>query len=90
MSMDADLNTYPVLILPASNCNVLHFTNFLTVHQKNLYQMYIINGVLSDFKSFLWVSQDHALSQPLWIAARYVVTVKSKKECRNCPVIPML
>ena len=27
---------------------VLHFTNFLTVHQKNLDQMYIINGVLSD------------------------------------------
>ena len=29
-------------------CNVLHFTNFLTVHQKNLNQMYIINGILSD------------------------------------------
>ena len=27
---------------------VLHFTNFLTVHQKNLDQIYIINGVLSD------------------------------------------
>ena len=26
----------------------LHFTNFLTVHQKNLDQMYIINGVLCD------------------------------------------
>ena len=27
---------------------VLHFTNFLTVHQKNLDQIYIISGVLSD------------------------------------------
>ena len=27
---------------------VLHFTNFLTVHQKNLNQIYFISGVLSD------------------------------------------
>ena len=27
---------------------VLHFTNFLTVHQKNLDKIYIISGVLSD------------------------------------------
>ena len=27
---------------------VLHFTNVLTVHQKNLNQIFIINGVLSD------------------------------------------
>ena len=27
---------------------VLHFTNALTVHQKNLNQIFIINGVLSD------------------------------------------
>ena len=27
---------------------ILHFTNFLTVHQKNLDQIYIISGVLSD------------------------------------------
>ena len=27
---------------------VLHFTNFLTIHQKNLDQIYIISGVLSD------------------------------------------
>ena len=30
-------------------CNNLHFTNVLTVHQKNWNQMYIINGVLSDW-----------------------------------------
>ena len=29
-------------------CNILHFTKFLTVHQKNLNQIFIINGVLSD------------------------------------------
>ena len=27
---------------------VLHFTNVLTVHQKNLNQIFIFNGVLSD------------------------------------------
>ena len=27
---------------------ILHFTNFLTVHQKNLDQIYFISGVLSD------------------------------------------
>ena len=27
---------------------VLHFTNFLTIHQKNLNQIFIISGVLSD------------------------------------------
>ena len=37
------------------------------------------------FKSFLQVSQDRALSQPLWIAARYIVTVKSKKELWESP-----
>ena len=37
------------------------------------------------FKSFLQVSQDHALSQLLWIAARYIVTVKSKKELWELP-----
>ena len=31
-----------------SLCNILHFTKFLTVHQKNLNQKSIINGVLSD------------------------------------------
>ena len=30
------------------------------------------------------------LSQPLWIAARYVVMVKGKKECGNHPAIPTL
>ena len=30
------------------------------------------------------------LSQPLWIAARYVVTVKGKKRCGNCWAIPPL
>ena len=29
-------------------CNILHFTKFPTVHQKNLNQISIINGVLSD------------------------------------------
>ena len=30
------------------NVRFLHFTNFLTIHQKNLDQIYIISGVLSD------------------------------------------
>ena len=34
-----------ILAIPV---RVLHFTNFLTVHQKNLDQIYIISGVLSD------------------------------------------
>ena len=33
----------------------LHFTKFLTVHQKNLNQIYIISGVLSDrYQSIKW------------------------------------
>ena len=40
-----DTHTYP---LSTHTVRVLHFTNFLTVHQKNLDQIYIISGVLSD------------------------------------------
>ena len=28
-------------------CNDLHFTKFLTIHQENCNQIYMINGVLS-------------------------------------------
>ena len=34
--------------LQMQSVRVLHFTNFLTVYQKNLDQIYIINGVFSD------------------------------------------
>ena len=34
--------------LQMQSVRVLHFTNFLTVYQKNLDQIYIINSVFSD------------------------------------------
>ena len=42
----ASLST--MILFSTPSVRVLHFTNFLTVQQKNLDQIYIISGVLSD------------------------------------------
>ena len=49
----------------------------------------ILHPPLLRFKSFLWVSWDLKVNL-FWIATRYVVTVKSKKDCGNRQAIPML